>query len=417
MGDFNIDLNNKNSPMFKELMSTTLYWGLKSCITGVTRLGTVNGVLKGSCIDNIFSNSDNIMRSGIVDWNFSDHQLVVVKRKRSKVMSAKVSFQGRSYKNYVKEDMQRELLQGDWDDFYGSRDPSYCWSLIENMVKSYLNRSCPMKNFKVKEVREVWVTNEILEEIKDKDLVVRIAKRTGRAEDWIRAKIIRNRVGRPVEQAKADFLKEQQAELEGDPKKFWRLVKSIVPGKKSKTGKILLVNTAEDGETNKVANENTADFINTFFSGIGAKLAKNNKTPWRFYGEKLKERCPPLRADFELTQKLCKEIETAKSSGFSDISTKVFKDAFIVIIPQLVYLFNLSFDTGIFPDSWKVATVIPLYKGGDKSNVGNFRPVSLLPIPGKLLEKIAHNKLSTFLNNHGVISDKQGGFWKRFFYN
>ena len=86
----------------------------------------------------------------------------------------------------------------------------------------------------------------------------------------------------------------------------------------------------------------------------------------------------------------------------------------MVVIPQLVYMFNLSFSTGIFPDSWKRATIIPLFKGGSKTEVANYRPVSLLPLPGKLIEKIAHAQLTNFLEVHKLITDRQGGFRKGF---
>ena len=92
----------------------------------------------------------------------------------------------------------------------------------------------------------------------------------------------------------------------------------------------------------------------------------------------------------------------------------MFKDAFRVLIPQLVFLFNMSLNTGKFPDNWKQATIIPLHKGGDKSDVSNYRPVSLFPLPGKLLEKVAHAGMSKFLNNQGLITEKQGGFRKGF---
>ena len=59
-----------------------------------------------------------------------------------------------------------------------------------------------------------------------------------------------------------------------------------------------------------------------------------------------------------------------------------------------------------------MATIIPLYKGGDKTEVGNYRPVSRLPLPGKLLERVAQANMLNFLNHHNVISEKQGGFRK-----
>ena len=86
----------------------------------------------------------------------------------------------------------------------------------------------------------------------------------------------------------------------------------------------------------------------------------------------------------------------------------------MVLVPQLVFMFNLSFSKGVLPDAWKQATIIPLFKGGVEREVSNYRPVSLLPLPGKLLEKIAHAQLSGFLEENGMISDKQGRFRKGF---
>ena len=123
--------------------------------------------------------------------------------------------------------------------------------------------------------------------------------------------------------------------------------------------------------------------------GIGPKLPQNHDVNWEFHGIGVPESCPPYNAQAEQVSKLCREIKTVKSSGFADISAVVLKDAFLVLILQLVCLFNLSFATGLFPDRWKKATVIPLYKGGDKTEVGNYRPVSLLALQGKLLERVA----------------------------
>ena len=331
----------------------------------------------------------------------------------------KVNFEGRSYKNYVREDLQRELVQTDWGLYYETREPSKCWEILESKIREYLDRTCPIKKFKVKEVREPCVTNELLEEIKDKDRALRRARNSGKVEDWKLAKVERNRVGRLIDEAKAEFLKEQQVELANDPKKFWRLVKTIVPDKKRKSGKIGLkrkasMNNGDASLEENVRDEDTAGFINSFFSNIGPNLAKNFNEQWEFYGENIRDSCPNLVTDYGQVRLLCKDIKICKSSGIDGVSSRVFKDAFRVLIPQLVFLFNLSFELGSFPDSWKSATIIPLYKGGDKTEVSNYRPVSLLPLPGKLIEKVAHAKISEFLEQHNVLTENQGGFRKGF---
>ena len=99
-----------------------------------------------------------------------------------------------------------------------------------------------------------------------------------------------------------------------------------------------------------------------------------------------------------------------KSSGIDELSSRLCKDAFQVLGYKLVHLFNSSLALGIFPDKWKVAKIIPLFKGGDRASVNNYRPVSLLPIPGKLLEKIAHDRVVKFWEENKFLSADQGGF-------
>ena len=73
-------------------------------------------------------------------------------------------------------------------------------------------------------------------------------------------------------------------------------------------------------------------------------------------------------------------------------------------------LFNLSLRTCKFPSKWKQAKIIPLHKGGSKDDVNNYRPISLLPLPGKLLEKIIHLRLMKYLEDNVVLSPNQHSF-------
>ena len=70
----------------------------------------------------------------------------------------------------------------------------------------------------------------------------------------------------------------------------------------------------------------------------------------------------------------------------------------------------MSFELSEVPDIWKVARVTPIPKAGNSNNVSNFRPISLLPLPSKLIEKIVHNRIYTHCNNNNRLDKKQGGF-------
>lgn len=72
--------------------------------------------------------------------------------------------------------------------------------------------------------------------------------------------------------------------------------------------------------------------------------------------------------------------------------------------------FSLVLTTGKFPDKWKIACVIPLHKGGNKTAVHNYRPISLLPLVGKLMEKIMHRRIYKFLDTNNFFAKEECGF-------
>ena len=95
------------------------------------------------------------------------------------------------------------------------------------------------------------------------------------------------------------------------------------------------------------------------------------------------------------------DIEIHKSSSIQLLSSRLLKDAFCISTHQLAFLFfNTILSTATIPTSWKTAKVTPLFKGGDRTNVSNYRPISVLPLPGKIIEKIIHNRISNFLDDH-----------------
>ena len=110
--------------------------------------------------------------------------------------------------------------------------------------------------------------------------------------------------------------------------------------------------------------------------------------------------------------KLVKDINVSKSSGLHNISSFIVKEAFAVLVEEVTHLFNLSISSSKFPKAWKDALVIPIPKSGDLSKVQNFRPISLLPLPGKLLEKLVHKHLSDYIESEALLINVQHGFRK-----
>jgi hypothetical protein len=97
----------------------------------------------------------------------------------------------------------------------------------------------------------------------------------------------------------------------------------------------------------------------------------------------------------------------SNSVGIDGMNLRTFKSILVCLLPCIVHIINLSLETGIFPEGLKTAKVIPLHKGGSRSDIGNWRPISILLLFSKILEK-----LYQYLTNYGILSDNQFGFCK-----
>ena len=335
MGDFNIDYSDKKSKEYSELFTATKILGLKQCIKGATRLGKT----KDSCIDLIFSNSDCIKNSGVINANISEHLPVYVTRKKTRAKGTKPAFAGRSYKNYDRERFQANLLEKNWEPFYRVANPNEAWGIMKGFIEEEIEAMCPTKKFSVKTYDDPWITREIIELIRDKDRLLKVARVSGRDEDWRVARRARNVVSGQVRNLKADFLKDEQRRNLDNPKKFWRNISAILPNKNKGRQEIILTN-----DEGFMRPEESAEKINEFFTNIGPNLAKNfDPGRWTPGNPQVETILEGFEVEWDVVRKLCRDIRIAKSSGYAHLSSKILKDAFIALTAQLVYLFNRDF--------------------------------------------------------------------------
>ena len=103
-------------------------------------------------------------------------------------------------------------------------------------------------------------------------------------------------------------------------------------------------------------------------------------------------------------------LSKTKSTGLDNISAKLIRECADIISDPLCDLFNKSLMSGIFPDDWKCARVIPLFKQGESLDLNNYRPISVISVVAKVFERIVYDQLYNFLSNEGIISKQQSGF-------
>lgn len=111
-------------------------------------------------------------------------------------------------------------------------------------------------------------------------------------------------------------------------------------------------------------------------------------------------------------QELCK-LKLSQATGLDGIPARVLEDAAPEIAKPIAYLINLTIWTGIIPQEWKEAKVTPIFKSGEKDDVNNYRPISVLPLISKKKKRTVQVQLVSFLTTNNVLSEHQSGFRKQ----
>ena len=108
--------------------------------------------------------------------------------------------------------------------------------------------------------------------------------------------------------------------------------------------------------------------------------------------------------------KFLSTLDISKATGLDGIGPKLLKISSGIITKSITYIVNNCIRSGKFPTSWKLAKVNPLYKGGAKDGINNYRPISILPTLSKLIEKFIQKHLMAYLNSFDVLHKYQSGF-------
>ena len=224
-------------------------------------------------------------------------------------------------------------------------------------------------------------------------------------------KYYRNKLNHLLKVSKRKYYNEYFLVNVNDSKRIWNGIKQIVHFKPETSQKIIKI-VKNNIEVNDP--ETIADAFNTYFANVGTNLAKEipkvQKNPLDYIKS-------PLLNSFYIFPTTATEIETeisslkdGKACGSYSIPVPVLKILSAVIGKPLEILFNASFSTGIVPSSLKLANVIPVYKKDSQFCLCNYRPISLLSIFNKLLEKLICCRLLDFLEKEKIFYDKQFGF-------
>ena len=111
-----------------------------------------------------------------------------------------------------------------------------------------------------------------------------------------------------------------------------------------------------------------------------------------------------------VVRRLVSSLRVDKATGIDGSSPRLLKEACPEIVPSLTHIINLSIRCGYFPDQWKISKVLHLYKEDIKSDPNNYRPISILPVVSKIIEKVVFKQFYEYLTHNMLLSVSQHGF-------
>ena len=362
-----------------------------------------------ACLDNIITNYDNDLFAGVLNFLVSDHLPVFCIKTKVKVEYIKKKLLDRKYRDFDPELFKDWLCEIDWEVFYDCDDPDIAWLIIVKHINDFLDIYCPWETIEVLDKRNKWMTADILSLISEREDNVNLFLKTKVSTYLTRAKILRCKINRAIEYSKASLIKSSLEETKTNPRKFWRIINAVLKPEVDVEPPVLI---GDDGFLK--TGQDSVNYLNTYFSNIGSVLSNNLVTkgyPERtVFDEPVDPVFPKISVDKGLVDVLFSEINVNKTSGIEGIRCDVLKIALRFLLEPMTWLYQLTFDSGIFPCSWKSARVNPIPKTGNLKLITNWRPISLLPVPSKIAEKIMHIYLVGVLDDLDFLSERQYGY-------
>ena len=413
LGDLNCNMlktNNDSNIPTKKIKSLYELYQLTQLIDEATRITPTTT----SLIDHIVTNMpEKISDSGVIHTGISDHSLVFAIRKISIVTKQENTLEIRNMKNFDEGKFIEELLKQHWDYVYFfADDPNAMWEIWKKLFLEVLDKHAPLQQKKIRSKKVPWITSDIKKLMNTRDKFKRKAVLTNHENDWLNFKTARNKVNIELRSAKKDYYSSKIAGQKINPKKAWKSINNLL----GRQNKPTVVNELNVGEKNLTSPEDIAEGFNEYFSNIGPDLASKIDYSNSNFETYVKIAQSEFAAFQPVTvshvSHLLHGLSNNKATGIDKISSKIIKLAAPVISDSLTLIFNQAITLSSFPDEWKVARVMPLYKNGQRSIPGNYRPISVLPAISKIMERILYDQLYNYLTKFELLSDSQFGFRK-----
>lgn len=417
LGDFNADFLSKKNDLAHKLKQKLLRFArindLEQLINTPTRICSQTR----TAIDLVFVNNNHrIVESGVIPSAISDHCIVFCTMKSGVPKAPPKTIEYRSYRTYDKTSFVHDLEAIDWNTVEANNDFNSAVETWDHLFSDVANTHAPIKKARIKGVQTPWMTSELRCAMRDRDYHHRKAVQKNSEYHWSMYKKTKAFVNKQVKKCKADYYLELINKNKANSGVLWKTLNDLTSRKSTSP-----VTCIEADGALYTDSKSIAEVLNNHFSSIGSKLAAKIKSGVNYVWPQSTSSVSVADSISEegFTFKYVKEsfvrkeisrLKTNKAIGLDKISARLLKDSASVSAPILTNLFNRSLLSSTFPSIWKSGKVTALFKSGERCNPSNYRPITILPTVSKILEKVVHSQVYSYLLNKKLLTPRQFGF-------
>ena len=271
-----------------------------------------------------------------------------------------------------------------------------------------MSRFIPNKIITCNDKDPPWITPEIKMAIKRKHRVYNKYVRRGRRPDeWDNVRLIRNDTSKMITTAEDNYFTSLGRKLSNPAigiETYWSTLNKIVNKKKATNIPPLLENGLF------VTNfQNKAEIFNDCFVQQ-CSLNMNDSALPRSFITRCNNLLETIEIDADKLLKIIRSLDCNKAHGWDDMSVFMVKICDSSIVRPLCLVYETCLHTGIFPDNWKKANVLPIHKKESRQLKKNYRPISLLPVCGKIFEKVIFDTMYRHFTDNQLLTPNQSDF-------
>lgn len=408
LGDLNINMLKPNLPAYNFLNDILQTYNLKQIVTEPTRIANQTS----SLIDIIASTKiEHITKTGTVHMpTVSDHLLIYC-CVECPVVKNKVKFiKIRDFKKLDSNLLFEQVVSTNWNAVKSINNIEDQIDYLNQNIIALFDQFAPIKTIKISKPPAPWLTEVIKLMIKLRNNAYSKYKQSLKQSrytpeqidsKWIYYKQLRNLVTSSVRREKKAYMEYTLEKYKSNSRLWWKTVENVSIYNKKNIRDI------------PHELQNPDDFNNFFINSIPITQVPNITID--YYKDNLHENIDMFNL-FEFREVTTEEVEKAinyiksNAAGVDNISLKMIKLCLPAALDAITHIINFSLMHGTLPNIWKCASVIPIAKINKPQVFKDFRPISLLPVLAKILERIVYLQLLDFTTRYDLLPCRQSGF-------